>query len=121
MEISQKTATLIEAVHQFRYKGLWGLQIMKTWMERSVQPLGWREFPMFEYRGLRDPSRLLNREDSENEVERCMHHVTGLPLEDILMEVTVEPYCQANPRPGVSYCDLLYVFFIVGGLLPCPC
>ena len=51
MEISQKTTTLIEAVDQFRHNGLWGLQIMKTWMERNVQLLGWREFPMFEYRG----------------------------------------------------------------------
>ena len=38
-----------------------------------------------------DPSRLLNREDSENEIELRMHHVTGLPLGDILMAVTVEP------------------------------
>ena len=28
------------------------------------------------------------------------------------MEVIVELYSQANPRPGVSYRDLLYVFFI---------
>ena len=109
MEISQKTTTLIEAVDQFRHNGLWGLQIMKTWMERNVQLLGWREFPMFEYRVLRDPSRLLNREDSENEVELCMHHVTGLPLRDILITIAVEPYCQANPRPGVIYCGLLYI------------
>ena len=64
---------------------------------------------MFEYRVQSDPIRLVNREHSENEIELRMHNVTGLPLGDILMEVTMEPYCQASPRPGVIYCGLLYI------------
>ena len=64
---------------------------------------------MFEYRVQSDPIRLVNREHSENEIELRMHNVTGLPLGDILMEVTMQPYCQASPRPGVIYCGLLYI------------
>lgn len=54
---------------------------------------------MFEYSGLTDPTRLLNQEVSEVDVEHRMHLVTGLPLGDIPMGVAVEPYHQANPAP----------------------
>ena len=109
MENSQETATLIEVVLKFQDKVLWGLQIMKTWRERNVQPEGWREFPMFEYRGLRDPSRLLNREDSENEAEQGYTPCNRPTSRRYFMEVTMDPYCQSNPRPGVIYCGLLYI------------
>ena len=64
---------------------------------------------MFEYRVKSYPIRLVNREHSENEKELRMLNLTGLPLGDILMEDTMEPYCQASPRPGVIYCGLLYI------------
>lgn len=57
---------------------------------------------MFKYKGLDDPSRLLLREISESEVELRMRLDTGLPLGEIHMGVTVEPYSEAKPRPLVS-------------------
>lgn len=84
-DFSPKTGPLIEAVFQLQEKGLSRLQILKTWVERNVQPTGMTEFPMYEYQGLGDPSRLLRRELSESEFEDRLHLLTGLPLGEIHM------------------------------------
>lgn len=111
---SLDTMMLVEAVHQLQGRGLSSIQILNTWMERNIQPLGWRPSPKFEYQGL-------SQEISGADVELRIHLVTGLPLGDIPMGVTVEPYHQGNPRPEVSHDDLCWApyFPLEASLLAC--
>lgn len=76
---------------------------------------------MFEYTGLTDPSRLLNWEVTEAGLELRMHLVTSLPLGEIPMGVTMEPYHQATPRSAVSCGDMPDFLFLVGGRPLCLC
>lgn len=48
-QISLETTKLVEVVHQLQEKGQLGMQILQTWMERNILPLGWRERPMYDY------------------------------------------------------------------------
>lgn len=96
-ELSSETAALVEAVHQLQDGGLSGMQILTTWMERNVRPLGWRRFPMYDYNGLKDPSRLHNREVTPSELKLQMHLVTGVTMDEIFLEVAIEPYHRGNP------------------------
>lgn len=110
MEFNLETGLLIQAVFELRERGLSGLQLLKTWVEWNIQSLGYRIFPMFEYRGLEVANCLLQRETSESEVKGRMHLVTDLPLGEIHMGVTIEPYSQANPRPMVSRDKQPFIF-----------
>lgn len=56
---------------------------------------------MFEYRGLDDPNRLLQRELPKSEVVARTSLATGLSLGDIHMGVTFEPFSLRNPQTRV--------------------
>lgn len=72
MDFDPETDLLIQAVLEFHDRGLSGLQLVKTWVERNIPPLGSRVSPMFDYNGLDDPDRLLQRELPESEIEARM-------------------------------------------------
>lgn len=102
-ELSLEIVVLVEAVHQLQDKGLLGMQILQAWMERNIQPLGWRVHPMYDYKGLKDPSLFLDQEISQSDLKVCMHLVTGIPLEDIFLVVVVEPYHRGNPSHELCF------------------
>lgn len=106
-ELSTENAKLVGAVLHLQDDGLSGMQILKTWIERNIQPLAWREHPMYDYRGRNDPRRLHNREVSSSEVKSHMHFVTHVPLDEIFLEVAVEPYHWGKRPKEVSAASLL--------------
>lgn len=91
------TGLLIEAIARLQEKGLSGLQILKTWVERNIQPLGQTDPPMYGYRGRCNPKRLLWRDLTAEEVEDRLRLLIGLPLEELQVKVAIEPYSLANP------------------------
>lgn len=62
--LSIQNAKLVEMVYQLKDTGLTCMHILKTWLERNIQPLAWREHPIFDYRGHSDPYRLNSQEIS---------------------------------------------------------
>lgn len=52
---------------------------------------------MYDYKGPKDPNRLHNQEISPFELKLHMQLVTSVPMDDIFLEVAVEPYHRGNP------------------------
>lgn len=101
-DLSSENARLVGEVFQLEERGLLGMQILRTWIERNIQPLAWWEHLMYMYKGLRDPASLHNREISPSELRSHIHFVIGVPRDDIFLEVTIEPYHRGNPPPEVN-------------------
>lgn len=59
VDFDLRTGLLIEAIAHLQERGLSGLQILKTWVKQNIQPLGWTDPPMYEYRGRCDQNHLL--------------------------------------------------------------
>lgn len=96
--LSTENAKLVEAVYQLKDTGLSGMQILKTWLERNIQPLAWREYPMYEYRGRNDRSASPRASSSTGAVMPCQgpgswgpstttyRHLKGLVVKGFLPE-----------------------------------
>lgn len=58
---------------------------------------------MYDYKGLKDPSHLHDKEVSPSDLRLHMHLMTGVLIEDIFLMVAVEPYHHGNPHREVSF------------------
>jgi hypothetical protein len=59
-------------------KELSGLQLIRTFIERRIQPLAARAHCMWDYTGRRDPTRFSSDELKEAEIDDGVHAVTCL-------------------------------------------
>lgn len=79
------------------------MQILKTWLERNIQPLAAQKHPMFEYEGPRDPCQLQRGEITRSELKSRMHFMTHVPLEEISLDVVVHPFhCGNHPNDVIN-------------------
>jgi hypothetical protein len=75
------TEPLMEKIQQLRAtpkKELSGVQLIRTFIERRVQPLAARVHPMWEYTDRRDPTRISSDELREAEIDDSVHAVTNI-------------------------------------------
>lgn len=95
--------------------------ILKTWLERNIEPLAARAHPMFDYEGLSDPCLLDHWAISRSELRSHMHFVTGVPLDEIALEVISVPFHRGhcpNNVSAVSFCQSLVLDQLSDVLLP---
>jgi hypothetical protein len=75
------TEPLMEKIQQLRAtpkKELSGVQLIQTFIERRVQPLAARDYPMWEYTDRRDPTRISCDELREAEIDDSVRAVTNI-------------------------------------------
>ena len=53
---------LLEKIGLLRRRGLTGVVLVSTFIQRALQPLRCRRFPMWEYTGAADPDRISGKE-----------------------------------------------------------
>jgi len=92
-----------------------GVQIIRTFMERRIQPLQARSRGMWEYSGSSDPTRVSSVDYSPSELETKVKNVTKLKSDDDFPgPLPVAPFGEDNPIPEVIFLSsvpLLLVFF----------
>jgi hypothetical protein len=75
------TDPLMEKVWQLRAtpeKEVFGLQLIRTFIEHRVQPLAARVHCMWDYTDCRDSTRFTSDELKENEIDDGVHTITSL-------------------------------------------
>jgi hypothetical protein len=75
------TEPLMEKIQQLRAtpnKELSGIQLIRTFIERRIQPLAARAHCMWDYSDRRDLTRITPDELHEAEIDDCMHAVTKI-------------------------------------------
>jgi hypothetical protein len=96
----------MEKIQQLRAtpkKELSGLQLIRTFIERRIQPLAERAHHcMWDYTDRQDPTRISSDELKENEIDDGVHAITKLKKKSIMPKVfgTVA-YNKLNPRTEV--------------------
>ena len=79
-----------------------GVQVIRTFMGRRIQPLQARSRGMWEYSGPEDPTRVSPVEYSPSELEAKVKVVTKLKAdEDLPGDPAVAPFSRDNPVPEV--------------------
>jgi hypothetical protein len=99
------TQPLMEKIQQLRAtprKELSGLQLIRTFIERRVQPLAARAHCMWDYTGRRDPTRFSSDELKEAEINDGVCAVTSLKKKSIVPKIFgTEAFSKSNPRTEV--------------------
>jgi hypothetical protein len=75
------TEPLMEKIQQLRAtpkKELSGVQLIRTFIERRVQPLAAWVHPMWEYTDCQDPTRISSDELREAEIDDSVHAITNI-------------------------------------------
>jgi hypothetical protein len=104
-EEMKNTQPLMEKIQQLwatPKKELSGLQLICTFIERQIQPLGARAHCMWDYTGRRDPTRLSSDELKEAEIDDGVCAVTSLKKKSIVPKIFgMEAFSKSNPRTEV--------------------
>jgi hypothetical protein len=75
------TEPLMEKIQQLRAttkKELSGIQLIRTFIERRIQPLAARAHCMWDYNDRRDSTRISQDELREAEIDECVRAVTNI-------------------------------------------
>jgi hypothetical protein len=95
------TQPLMEKIHQLRATPrmeLSGLQLICTFIERSIQPLAARAHCMWDYTGHQDPMQFSSDELKEAEIDDGVRIVTNLKKKSIVPKVFgTEAFSKSNP------------------------
>jgi hypothetical protein len=78
MEIIEPFMERIQQLRATPKKELSGVQLIRTFIERRVQPLAARVHPMWEYTDRRDPTRISSNELREAEIDDNVCAVTNI-------------------------------------------
>jgi hypothetical protein len=104
-EEMKTTQPLMEKIQQLRAtpkKELSGLQLIRTFIERRVQPLSARAHYMWDYTDRRDSTRISSDELKEAEIDDGVRAVTNLKKKSIVPKVFgTEAFSKSNPRTEV--------------------
>jgi hypothetical protein len=116
------TQPLMEKIQQLRAtpkKELSGLQLIRTFIERQIQPLATRAHCMWDYTGRRDPTRFSSDELKEAEIDDGVCAVTSLKKKLTVPKIFgMEAFSKSNPRTEVCLlCPLTEYFWLATDLL----
>ena len=79
-----------------------GVDIIRTFLERRVQPLQARVHPMFLYAGRRDPTRVSAKKFSQGDLDRALRSLLKFKAgEDIPGKSLTPPFSSSLPVPQV--------------------
>jgi hypothetical protein len=104
-EEMKTTQPLMEKIHQLRAtpkKELSGLQLIRTIIERRIQPMSARAHCMWDYTDRRDSTRISSDELKEAEIDDGVRTVTNLKKKSIVPKIFgTEAFSISNPRTEV--------------------
>jgi hypothetical protein len=83
-------------------KELSGLQLIRTFIKRQIQPLSVRAHCMWDYTDCRDSTRISSNELKEAEIDDGVRTITNLKKKSIVPKVfSTEAFSKSNPRTEV--------------------
>jgi hypothetical protein len=99
------TEPLMERIQQLRAtpkKELSGIQLIRTFVERRIQPLAARAHCMWDYSDRRDSTRISQDELHEAEIDECVCSVTNIKKKDPVPKIFgAVAFSKAFPRTEV--------------------
>jgi hypothetical protein len=99
------TEPLMEKIQQLRAtlkKELSGIQLIRTFIERRIQPLTARAHCMWDYSDRRDSTRISQDELHEAEIDECVRAVTNIKKKSSVPKAFgAVAFSKAFPRPKV--------------------
>jgi hypothetical protein len=78
MKITEPLMKKIEQLRATPKKELSGLQLIRTFIERRIQPLATRTHCMWDYSDRRDSTRISSDELREAEIDKCVCAITNI-------------------------------------------
>ena len=91
----------VEALHMVAEE-VNGVDIIRTFLKRRVQPLQARAHPMFLYTGRHDPTRFSTEELSRGDLDRALRPLLKFKAEEDLPKKSLTaPFSSSNPVPQV--------------------
>jgi hypothetical protein len=84
MQITEPLMKRIQELRSTPKKELSGVQLIRTFIERRVQPLAARAHCMWEYTDRRDPTRMTSDEVKENEIDDGVRTVTKIKKKSVM-------------------------------------
>jgi hypothetical protein len=101
------TEPLMEKIWQLRAtpkKEVSGIQLIRTFIERRVQPLATRAHCMWDYTDRRDPTRISSEELKEAEIDDNVRVVTNIKKKSIVPKVFgAVAFSKSFPRTEVCF------------------
>jgi hypothetical protein len=89
-------------------KELSGIQLIRTFIERRVQPLAARAHCMWDYTDRRDPTRISSDELKEVEIDDGVRAITNLKKKlTVPKNFGVVAFSKSHPRTEVRFLRLL--------------
>jgi hypothetical protein len=102
MNITQPMMEKIKQLRATPKKELSGIQLIRTFIERRVQPLAARAHCMWDYTDRRDPTRVSSDELKEAEIDDGVHAVTNLKKKSIVLKIFgAVAFSKSHPRTEV--------------------
>jgi hypothetical protein len=99
------TEPLMEKIQQLRAtpkKELSGIQLIRTFIERRIQPLATRAHCMWDYSDRRDSTRISQDELHEAEIDECVRTVTNIKKKNPVLKIFgAVAFSKAFPRTEV--------------------
>jgi hypothetical protein len=112
MKIMQPLMEMIQQLRATLEKELSGLQLIRTFIERRIQPLATWAHCMWDYAGRQDPMRFSSDELREAEIDDGVRAVTSLKKKSPMPKnFGTEAFSKSHPRTEVcSFYFLLGLF-----------
>jgi hypothetical protein len=112
MKITQPLMEKIQQLWATPEKELSGLQLIRTFIKRRVQPLAARAHCMWDYTGRRDPTRFSSDELREAEISDGVCAITSLKKKSTVPKnFGTEAFSKSHPHTEVCILCLLTRFF----------
>jgi hypothetical protein len=104
MKITEPLMEKIEQLRSTPQKELSGLQLIRTFIERRVQPLAARAHCMWDYSDRRDSTQISSDELREAEIDECVRAVTNIKKKSPVPKVFgAVAFSKAFPRTEVCF------------------
>jgi hypothetical protein len=101
------TEPLMEKIQQFRAtpkKELSGIQLIRTFIERQIQPLAARAHCMWDYIDRRDSTHISQDELHEAEIDECVRTVMNIKKKSLVPKIFgAVAFSKAFPRTEVRF------------------
>jgi hypothetical protein len=91
----------IEQLRATPKKELSGLQLIRTFIERRIQPLAARAHCMWDYSDRRDSTQIFSDELREAEIDECVRAVTNMKNSPVPKAFGAVAFSKAFPRTEV--------------------
>jgi hypothetical protein len=113
MKITEPLMKKIEQLRATLKKELSGLQLIRTFIERRIQPLAARAHCMWDYSDRRDSTRISSDELREAEIDECVRAITNIKKKSPVPKVFgAVAFSKAFPRTEVCFLSWSSITFV---------